>query len=159
MPNPKSGRVRAKRIPRGDVTDEIDIVLIKTLESEPALTNIEIGQRLSLDQETVAKRRSRPAFRRLFQDRNLPARDIIAAYKGVAARVYVSMLQSKTESVREKVAARIVGLDLDPEPVVKDAGGPTLAFALTPELVDAVRRHYATDGGRAVPRRRSRRAA
>lgn len=153
-----SKRTRAKPTPRGDVTDEVDLALVKIVETEPALTNLEIGERLHMDQETVAKRRSRPAFRRLYQDRNLPAREVITAYKGLAARVYASMLAGGTPpAVRERVAARILGLDLEPAPV-ENAQGP-VGLLLPPDAVDAIRRYYSPGGGAPVSRRRRRRAA
>lgn len=151
-------RTRSKPIPKGDVTDELDIEIVKLLETQPALTNVAIGEKLGMEKETVAKRRARPAFRRLYGERNLPAREILQAYRATAAKVYVGLLANTTpHATRERAARGVLGIELDPPPLQNQQG--PIGLLLPPDAVDAIRRYYAPGGGAPVPQRRRRRAA
>lgn len=110
--------------------DELDVAICALLEGNPAVTNAEIGEQVGLERHAVAARRRKPQFVEMFQARNLPASDILAAAEAVAAKVLVSLLGDPDHSIRERVAARILKRRLvgpgDDEPA---SGGPASASA------------------------------
>jgi hypothetical protein len=102
--------------------DELDMQILSLVESNPAATNVWIGEKLGIDRETVSRRRARPEYVALYRERNLPARQIIENARTLAAKVLVAALggnlgtREKPVPVdaddRIKAAVKILGPEL-----------------------------------------------